>query len=538
MAEDGKGSNVFTDEKRNMFGSKTIGFFAGTALLINNITGPGIPQLPNMFAEAGWLWPTLCIFFVWATSTVSASMYCEAMRKIPGNEHFKDRLEYSSIVKYYFGRNWYVASQIGLNGALQSLNIISVIQSAQVMDAAISKIFGATCGLNLTPFQSVWADSSGSEHNLAHSTDFMSCVNMADVDQGNPWGCHIVLSAGYLLVAALAIPCGRWNLDDNMIIQVVAFIITVAFWCIWVAGSFSEIASKDELPSIPAVNTQPHVGSQAAWLGNILFNFGYVTTVPSWVNEKRPNVSVNKTLWVSTTACIFVFFAIGLVGALAYGDVLQGLVTNTCARQQIDPSFNCPNDLMQALTQRQTEPSSWAGNGFSNALLETSVYGFPLAAVVSSIPIFSIVIKYNLMENGFSGSSSFAFAVLFPWIIGFPLLYMPNMLAQVVNFSSLIFVTFTDFIVPLLLYVKLQQQRGEHAELSENNSTLGQELVDEGVHAHYAFPRRWGLSSGVKSGAAYMIAAFLAITAFIAMIQSIFQGDYTFNLQVCSLVGS
>merc|ERR1712071_368079 len=63
--------------------------------------------------------------------------------------------------------------------------------------------------------------------------------------------------------------------------------------------------------------------------------------------------------------------------------------------------------------------------------------------------------------------------------------------AQVVNFTSLIFVTFTDFIVPLLLYVNLQQQRGEHADLSENNSTLGQELVDEGVHAHYAFPKRW-----------------------------------------------
>jgi hypothetical protein len=249
-------------------------------------------------------------------------------------------------------------------------------------------------------------------------------------------------------------------------------------------------------------------------------------------------VSVNKTLWVSTTACIGVFFMIGIVGALAYGDVLQGLVTNTCARQQADPSFNCPNDLMQALTQRQTEPSSWASSGFSNALLEASVYGFPLAAVVSSIPIFSIVIKYNLVENGFSNTSSFAFAVLFPWMIGFPLLYMPNVLAQVVNFTSLIFVTFTDFIVPLLLYVKLQQQRGEHAELSENNSTLGQELVDEGVHAHYAFPRRWGLSSGVKTYSAYLIAAFLAISAGIAAIQSVFQGDYTFDLQVCALVGS
>jgi len=30
---------------------KTITLFAGIALLVNNITGPGVPQLANMFAE-------------------------------------------------------------------------------------------------------------------------------------------------------------------------------------------------------------------------------------------------------------------------------------------------------------------------------------------------------------------------------------------------------------------------------------------------------------------------------------------------------
>jgi hypothetical protein len=45
--------------------------------------------------------------------------------------------------------------------------------------------------------------------------------------------------------------------------------------------------------------------------GTILFNFGFVTTVPSWVNEKKPHVSVNKTVWISTFCCNLVFFAIG-----------------------------------------------------------------------------------------------------------------------------------------------------------------------------------------------------------------------------------
>merc|ERR1712072_844984 len=125
---------------------------------------------------------------------------------------------------------------------------------------------------------------------------------------------------------------------------------------------------------------------------------------------------------------------------------------------------------MQALTQSKTEPGSWAAHGFSDSLLSMSVYLFPIAAVVSSIPIFSIVIEYNLLENCFSKASSFGFAVVLPWAIGFPLLYMPNVLAQFVNFTSLIFVTFTDFIVPLALYAKLQNQRSDGVGLSENRA--------------------------------------------------------------------
>ena len=42
--------------------------------------------------------------------------------------------------------------------------------------------------------------------------------------------------------------------------------------------------------SLPAVNSDKMLGSQAAVLGTILFNFGFVTTVPSWINEKEPSV--------------------------------------------------------------------------------------------------------------------------------------------------------------------------------------------------------------------------------------------------------
>ena len=70
---------------------------------------------------------------------------------------------------------------------------------------------------------------------------------------------------------------------------------------------------------------------------------------------------------------------------------------------------------------------------------------FPIVAVVSSIPVFSIVIKYNVIENGFSHRTGFLWGVLFPWVAALPLLYQPNALNQFIGFSSLIFVSFTDF---------------------------------------------------------------------------------------------
>ena len=82
----------FMQEKESTtadFGGKNISYFAGVALLINNITGPGVPQLPNLFAEAGWLQPTVIIIVIWIMTSLSTVMYCEAMRKIPGNEHFR-----------------------------------------------------------------------------------------------------------------------------------------------------------------------------------------------------------------------------------------------------------------------------------------------------------------------------------------------------------------------------------------------------------------------------------------------------------------
>lgn len=444
---------------------------------------------------------------------------------------------------FYFGRKWYIASQIGLNGALQCLNIVSVIQSAQVMDNLISVIFGKSCGLNFTPFPGRFEqDGKATISPIPGSTDFFTCFNTNNLDGGNAWGCHVILSAGFIVTAAMAIPCGRWNLDDNMLIQTVAFILTILCWLIWIAASFSGF-SGPEAASVPAFNTNQYTGTQAGVLGNILFNFGFVTTVPSWVNEKRPRVSTNSVLWIATAMCVGIFFIVGLPGAFAFSDVMQGPVTGSCNRQlnpdspTYDKSFNCPNDMLQLLTDENLIPSSWSGP-FAKVVLKTSVFLFPVVAVVSSIPVFSIVIKYNMIENNFSKTTAFLWGVVFPWLIGFPLLYMPNVLGQFVNFTSLIFVSFTDFIVPWALYVKLQDRREAPGGVLEENSVLGELEISEGVAAHYAVPRRFGMSGFAKRQSSYVLMIILGVSSLIATYLTIQQGTYALDLQVCALVGN
>eukprot|EP00051_Salpingoeca_urceolata_P006736 m.89093 g.89093 ORF g.89093 m.89093 type:complete len:562 (+) comp14964_c0_seq2:148-1833(+) len=504
------------------FGKKTIGALAGIALLINNITGPGVPSLPNMFAESGWLVPTIVFILVWAMSSLSTTMFCEAMRKIPRNEHFRGRIEYSSIVQYYFGRKGYIMAQIGLNGALQSLNVISVIQSAQVMDGAIAAIAGKSCALNVSPF----AIHVGN-HTLPESTDVWSCIDVNNVDV-NPWGCHIMLSIGFVLAAAITLPMGYFNLDDNMIVQVVAFVLTIVCWCIWLLASFFSEAFASGNYAIPAVNSHPSYGSQAGVLGTILFNFGFVTTVPSWVNEKKVNVSVNKTVWLATSLCNLIFFVIGIPGCMAFAKYLAGPATNKCA----DPEFGCADSIMTVFTTQDMAKSVltggdgfWMGKGAS-FVLKLSVYMFPIVAVLSSIPVFSIVIKYNCVENGFSHTFSFLWGVVFPWVVAFPLLYQPDALNQFITFSSLIFVSFTDFIVPWWLYIVLQRKELHSKVPHELHDERTKHLQDEGPSAsdypsellatpdHVAIPEAWRIPNRTKIGVALAMVVIMAAAAF------------------------
>jgi hypothetical protein len=127
----------------------------------------------------------------------------------------------------------------------------------------------------------------------------------------------------------------------------------------------------------------------------------------------------------------------GIIGCMAFRPYLSGPATNACDAYSVADEGKCAQSLMQILTDPNHAPARWK-SGPLNLILQLSVDLFPPVAILSSIPVFSIVIKYNVIENGFSKTAGFIWGVLFPWVAALPLLYQPNALNQFITFSSLV----------------------------------------------------------------------------------------------------
>ena len=82
-------------------------------------------------------------------------------------------------------------------------------------------------GIDITPFAIDGTAEGSSSFNatLPESTAFWSCINTGGAPNfvasgtGNPWGCHVIVSLGFLVTLCITLPMGYFNLDDNMIIQ-------------------------------------------------------------------------------------------------------------------------------------------------------------------------------------------------------------------------------------------------------------------------------------------------------------------------------
>mmetsp|Transcript_34741 Transcript_34741/g.55878 ORF Transcript_34741/g.55878 Transcript_34741/m.55878 type:complete len:606 (-) Transcript_34741:301-2118(-) len=426
-------------------GSKTIGKLGSYVLLINNITGPGLVVLPLAFQQSGWFVTTFLTVLLGLLAAVTCCMIAESMTCIPGNEHFQGRVEFTYLAKRFLSRKAFLAVLCLFILSLVTTNISSIVESGQVLDKALLAA-GAACALELYP-----------------DPKFL-CITDDNSDSGSDsvFGDKYVISVGFLAILVISIPLGYLNLDDNIVVQVVSFIGLVVICTAWVVFFGLEGIDASLCPSF---------ASNSAAFGYVFFNYSFVITVPSWINEKRPDVTVSSLIWNTTFIGMLFFLLVGILGSMAQ-------------------KYDGDADLLTVLTGK--EKATW---------IRVLTFSFPLFALVTSIPVFSIIMRYNLLENRICGTSAANFwSVLMPWMLSL-LVYGGNSINYILAWAGIVTVGPLNFVVPAWVYLVSSKRISgggtvvpESGEIDAKYSQLhivpeGDELIDEDCEV-YGHERR------------------------------------------------
>jgi hypothetical protein len=391
-------------EGKSTFGEKNISFFGGFCLNLNNITGPAMVSIPVIYQQAGWLPTTLGMVIVMIIAAFSSTMMCKAMALVPGNERFQSRVEIEGLAKIFFNKWGYYLTLLFLIVSLQATNISSIIISAQTVDFALVAMFKYTCGLEFYP-------------------DFgYDSVTTAGDDSNTPFGDVVIISLGFLLVFMGTLPMAYFNLDDNVWVQIGAagIMITIVLG-VWMVDFFMVGLNLDQLDVIGS--------NQSQLLGTVIFNFAFVTSIPSWANEKKEGVSINRSIWGSAIVGTSLFILMGLFGAWTFKYPLNANI--------LDVLISKANSVGHVM----------------RIIVHISVYLFPIVVLLSSIPVYSIIIRYNLIESGLCGKHwANVWAVLFPWVFSVPF-YTGSGLSNIISWVGLFVNGFINFVIPLLFYI-------------------------------------------------------------------------------------
>ncbi|KAF9315555.1 hypothetical protein BG003_002908 [Podila horticola] len=367
------------------------------------MTGPGLVTIPVVAQSAGWL-PTILGFgLVALLSTLSSLFICEAMTEVPGNEYFQSNVEYSNLVLCFFGRRYHLFVQIVCFLAMQTTNIASIAVSAQLFDNLLIKLFHRTCGIQIYPHPS------------------FVCVT-EQLPSASPFTGVMIMTAGVLLALAMILPLAVLKLSENIWLQLASFILIIFIVLQWIVTFFMHGLDTTLVPIVGPDISQT--------FGTILFNYAFITTVPSWANAKKPSVSIHKSIGWSVTITTIIYLCVAIIGGMAF---------------QIPAN----SSLIQAIN---SSPDA-------TVLSQVTGYTFPIAALITSIPINIIVIRYNLIQSGACNMvwSNILSGVL-PWLVAIPCMTGAGLTA-VINWSSLFLVSTANFIIPFILYIYSKKHR-------------------------------------------------------------------------------
>ncbi|RKP01024.1 hypothetical protein CXG81DRAFT_29850 [Caulochytrium protostelioides] len=384
---------------------KTVGTLGGFALLFNNVTGPGIASIAQVYQSSGWVVTTLAFLIFGILATFCSLLLVESVQSVPGNAHFQGQVEFSTLINFYFGKRAHRVGQFFLWATLESTAILSIIQSSQAMDNLLIDIFGRTCGLALGPAVTGW-----------------TCITTRQESLSSFGNVFTLFTLGFLLVVVLILPMSLFvSMDGNIWVQTGVHFVTIYIFVQWFISSCVKGLDRHLVPPIGS-------GSGFAQLfGVVMLNYASVTTVPSWVNVRKKSVNIQSSLWSSNMFACLSFVLLGAVPGSAF------LIPD-------DSNFISIVALHDTLNRVDS-------------------YLFTISLIMSSIPVFFLIARDNLVHNQIlTQARATWFTHVLPWFIAIPFLNGP-FLTYLTVWTSLVFASVTNFTIPVLIYYKARRFR-------------------------------------------------------------------------------
>ena len=378
------------------YGKRSIGTLGGICLLVNNCLGPGLVQMNTQMQLSGWLPVVVGIAVVGLGALGCSWMLLYAQARVRSQ---LDRVEFTGICEYFFERKLFLFSVMFYILTMIVQCISGIQQTSQLFDLLMVRLFGKSCALEIYP-NFFTTPCSSEDHGFSVFTPGSG-----------------VVSAGYAVSALIAVPFGFFPLEDSIVFQIISCVVMGI--CVIMLGA--DLATLGFEPSrLPAVGS-----SMSGLVGLLMFNFSLAFSLPSWNNERKLDVRIKRSIGASILIGSLTMIVIGVLAGLAFA-----------------PQLGTTKNLIDF------------ANESNRALTIAAVYVFSLANNVTTIPIFSIMVRYTLIEHKIIRRPWIAnvVAIGLPWLLVIPF-STGSGFDTVIDFGGSIFIGVTCFVAPPVLFV-------------------------------------------------------------------------------------
>jgi hypothetical protein len=378
------------------FFSYTITKLAGSvSIAVNSLTGPAMLELPALFARSGILPTCATVLLVACLCSLCSLHLANTISKVNENGNFRKEIEYSEAFRFFWGVQWFHATQVVFFLCITCLEISSIVDTAQVIDTVLGNWWpwGGTAAVEVK----LNNNDGGLQWSVVRWEDDMCSV--AERNDGSCTPFHgatgsLLLTMGLLFVTVIFLPLALLPLKENASYQVLAFVVLLL-----TSAQFA----------MTFVSSGLDVSGASVWgdnwddlFGVILFNFPLVIAIPAWLYEREPEVDVPTVVHGSCAFSAALYIGIGVLGQLAMPNVSDNML-----QSMMSGTFGWP--------------------------LQVGASIFAFAIVGFGIPLFSVLTRLNLVGSGLcSEATANILAVYFPFALSW-LLYDSTAVTKILS---------------------------------------------------------------------------------------------------------